>query len=456
MFTEQQEAFLRRMDGDIHLHATADSDGERLLQILCEQIGPRPAGGSGMRQARELLSGRLAEIGAVNIHTEPVPVRTWQPGEPSIELLQPYRQAFPCAQYLYSAPIHASLPLVDLGSAAPDEITRRAGEFAEKAVLMDGHTAAGSKYLSVRQRIDCACRAGAQAIVMRSTPPTGLPALDIACLNDELPIPCFSVSGESGRSLSAATETGTATVYLRATGSTSPGMCANLVADLGPDDLPEEIIILGAHLDSYWNAPGAGDDLTGIVTMLELARLLAPYRQAFQRTLRLVAFTAEEIGNLGSRAYVADNPEAIARTRFMLNMDVLFTATAHGMAIMWSPEMRDYCEQAFRDAGRRVDVRNLFCTSSDYFPFMLAGVPAARPADWEGSFPIWWHSAADDLAHIRPEWVLQNALTYAPLLGRLLTDPQPLPCRRLSPADVQSRLAQEDLGEWLQAQGYGV
>ena len=436
------------------VNAIDQSAGE-LMRVLCEEIGPRPAGASGIRQARALLAGRLAAIGAVAIHEEPVAVRTWSPGEPAVELRAPYRQAFPCGQYLYSSPIAAELPLYDLGDALPEEILRQGGEFSGKAVLMIGHGAAGGKYVSVRQRIDCACRAGAKAIITRSTAPTVLPALDIACMNGEAPVACLSVSNESGRSLSEAVETGPATVYLRANGVTAPGRCANLVADLGPDDLPEEIVILGAHLDSYWNAPGAGDDLTGIVTMIEIARLLAPYRHVFRRTLRLIAFTAEEIGNLGSKAYVADNPDAIARTRFMLNLDVLFTATAHGMAVMWSPDMRDYCEGAFRDADRRVDVRNFFSVSSDYFPFMLAGIPSARQADWEGSFPIWWHTAADDLAHIRPEWVRQNALTYAPLLARMLTDPDPLPARRLSREEVQARLAEEEVGEWMKAQGYG-
>lgn len=443
------------MDNEIALRAASDRNAADLMRVLCEKIGPRPSGESAIRQARALLAGRLEALGAVDIHEEPVAVRTWQPGEPLLELQMPYRQAFPSGQYLYSSPIDAVLPLYDLGCAAPAEIMRRADEFTGKAVLMEGHGAAVGKYVSVRQRIDCACRAGAQAIVTRSTAPTGLPALDIASMNDEAPVACLSVSRDSGISLSEAVEMGQATVCLRANGITAPGMCANLVADLGPDELPDEIVILGAHLDSYWNAPGAADNLTGIVTMLEVARLLAPFRKAFRRTLRLVAFTAEEIGNLGSRAYVANNPQAIARTVLMFNMDVLFTATAHGMGVMWSPEMRDYCMRAFDDTGSRVDVRNLFCMASDYFPFMLAGTPAARPANWDDSFPNTWHSATDDLAHIRPEWVRQNARTYAPLIARLLTDPAPLPCRHLSPAEVQVKLAEEEIGEWLHAQGYG-
>jgi len=83
-----------------------------------------------------------------------------------------------------------------------------------------------------------------------------------------------------------------------------------------------------------------------------------------------------------------------------------------------------------------------------------AHIPAVRPADYEHSLPIWWHSAADDLAHVRIDWVQQNAMVYAQLLARLLTDPSPLPARRLSRGEVTARLEAEGLGEWMRAQGY--
>ena len=453
-YTEERSAFTCRMDDEICRQAWHDPLPGQILRTLCEEIGPRPAGGVGMRQARVLLADELTKISAAAIHEEPVPVRSWQPGATRLELQSSPPVSFACGQYLFSAPIDATLPLVDIGNGNPEDIERLSASIPGAAVLMAGHAVSGRKYVAIRQRIEWVRRAGAAAIITRSSPHTGLPALDVADLTGHTQIPCFSVSRESGEALAAAAATGTAQVYLYADGSSAPAECANLIADLGPDQLPGETILLGAHLDSYWNAPGASDNLTGIVTMLEVARLLAPFRQSFQRTFRLVAFTAEEIGCLGSRAYAERHGDDLQQTTLMMNMDTLFPATTRGMAVMWSPEMRDYIAGAFADADRQVDVRNLFCTSSDYFPFMLAGIPAARPADWENSLPIWWHSEIDDLAHIRTDWIQHNAMIYAQLLGRLLTDPQPLPARRLSHDEVRARLEQEDIGEWMLAQGY--
>lgn len=449
-----RERLLARMDGEICRHAWGDRDAAELLETLCTDIGPRPAGGEGMRRARVLLAARLARLGAAGIREEPVAVRHWRPGEAVVELRAPRVQPFLCGQYLFTVPIDAELPLLDAGGGSPDEIARVATILPGHAVLMDGHIVSGRKYVAIRQRIDWACRAGAAAVITRSTPATGLPALDVAGMADEAPVACFSVSREGGAEMAAAARAGGARVYLRATGRSEAASCANLLADLGPEPLPREMLILGAHLDSYWNAPGAGDNLTGVVTMLEVARVLAPFRRHFRRVLRLVAYTAEEIGCLGSRAYVDAHRAELARVPLVMNMDTLFPSTARGLAVMWSPEMRDYCDGAFRQAGRQVDVRDLFCMSSDYFPFMLAGLPAMRPADWEDALPIEWHSAADDLGHIRVDWVQHNAMVHAQLLARLLTDPRPLPARRLAGAEVAERLAAEEIDEWMRAQGY--
>jgi hypothetical protein len=113
--------------------------------------------------------------------------------------------------------------------------------------------------------------------------------------------------------------------------------------------------------------------------------------------------------------------------------------------------MRDYIEKAFRETQCQVDVRNMFCMSSDYLPFMLSGVATARQADLQDSFPPWSHTANDTPDKIPPEWIQLNAMTYAQLLVRILTDPRPLPAKRLSPEKVRALVEEEDAREALEA-----
>ena len=123
---------------------------------------------------------------------------------------------------------------------------------------------------------------------------------------------------------------------------------------------------------------------------------------------------------------------------------------------MWSPEMRDYINHACIGAKQQVDVRNHYCSSSDYLPFMLEGVPTCRPADWEDSFPAGSHTQADDLGYVRPDWIQLNAIVYAHLLARLLTDPNPLPSRRLSLDEVCEQVRKNETAEGLRLMGFNI
>ena len=90
----------------------------------------------------------------------------------------------------------------------------------------------------------------------------------------------------------------------------------NLILTLPGTARPDEVVILSAHLDSISgdpekNAPGAEDNASGSAALLEAARLFSDYQ--FERTIRIIWFTGEELGLLGSRAYVdeLENPDEI-------------------------------------------------------------------------------------------------------------------------------------------------
>jgi hypothetical protein len=125
-------------------------------------------------------------------------------------------------------------------------------------------------------------------------------------------------------------------------------------------------------------------------------------------------------------------------------MDSLWPETSRGMAVMGAPGLRNYFAKHFAEAGRDVDVRDLFCMSSDYLPFFLEGIPAARPADYFDSMPPWSHTTEDTADNIHPDWLRMIAMVYAQSLVRLLTDPNPLPCRRRRPADVLASVRTAD------------
>ncbi len=451
------EHVLDRINNHIWLHVWRDHEAWELMRTMCKEIGPRPAGSPAMSQARAHLGTLLEALGAVDVREEEVPVRLWDPGEPVLELLEPEHKAYDCLQYLYTASQDLTLPLVDMRNGLPDDSEHSGQQMRGTAMLMNGRVISGGKSLPIIARIMPAYKQGARAIIFRNMDPIGLPLLEVPDLrgSGSVPVPCVSVSGDAADELARAAHS-TARVRVKTDGSTSPGLCANLVADIGPEKPPDRTIILGAHLDSHWNAPGAFDNLTGVATVFEIARLLSPFRNSFRRTLRIVAYTGEETGFLGSKGFVSRHKEELDRVDFVLNMDGIFTSTARGMAVMWSPEMRDYAAGVFAKTGSQVDVRNHFCASSDYLPFMLEGIPAARPADWEDSFPLGSHTEKDSLSNVRVDWIQFNAMVYAQLLAHMLVDPKPLPARRLTANEVRNRVRQEEMTDNLRLLGFDL
>jgi hypothetical protein len=153
---------------------------------------------------------------------------------------------------------------------------------------------------------------------------------------------------------------------------------------------------------------------------------------------------------------VRSHSDELDRVKFVLNLDSLFDSTAEGIAVMWSPSTRDYIVEALQEHHPEVDVRNLFCMSSDYLPYMLKGIPAARPADWRSSFPLWSHTVDDTEDKVPVAWLKANALVCAHLLLKMLTDrspigdvPQTLPATRKTKAEVRALVEQEGAADAL-------
>lgn len=81
----------------------------------------------------------------------------------------------------------------------------------------------------------------------------------------------------------------------------------NLIADIPGTDLADEVVMLGAHLDAHGAATGAEDNATGAAQVMEAARILAAIGVKPRRTIRFALWGGEELGHLGSRAYVREH-----------------------------------------------------------------------------------------------------------------------------------------------------
>lgn len=111
------------------------------------------------------------------------------------------------------------------------------------------------------------------------------------------------------------------TFHLKIEGTYVKLKSPNVVAQIGKSSDDKKEILIGAHLDSYRDSPGAGDNGSGIGVMLELARFLKQNENQLNAVVKFIAFGAEELGVLGSRKYVSAHKESLKNCALFFNID---------------------------------------------------------------------------------------------------------------------------------------
>jgi carboxypeptidase Q len=300
----------RERAGRIIGAALASDAAYRRLSFLTDRIGNRLSGSEALTRAVEWAVAEMKRDGLENVRAEKVMVPHWVRGEESLELVEPVRRA---------------LPMLGLGNS---EGTPAGGVTAETIVVrsFDELDALGEKVRgkvvvynvpfttygeTVQYRGAGASRAaryGAVAALVRSVTPVSLQSPHTGALRyaeDQPKIPAAAVSIEAAELLQRMQERGErAVVRLRMGARFMPDAeSANVVAELKGSARPEEVVVLGGHLDSWDVGQGAHDDGGGCVAAWEAVRLLKELGLRPRRTVRVVLWTNEENGLRGGNAY---------------------------------------------------------------------------------------------------------------------------------------------------------
>jgi len=443
-----KQSELARLDHDICGTVWTSPHAKSLMDTLCNDIGPRTTGSKGFAEATRIIGNALKKLGATNVKTEPVKVLAWKDGPVSVELKAPKRRRYEAVQHTLCTGGKVSGPLVDIGGGSVEALDRVGKRLEGAIALMQGHTVAVGAYVPVAVRARRVSDRGAAGLIVRNTKPDVGPTVENVGVLDNLPIPSVGVSFEDGYELADYAAQPRSKVQIEVGGRSRRTACTNLIADIKAGCKTDEMVVMSAHLDAVSETvSGAFDDLTGVVTAIEIVRALAPFRKKFRRNLRLLFTTSEELGWIGSRSYVERHADELDNVSFNFNLDCMLPTTAKGVAVMWAPKMRDLIERYSRQTQCEMDARNLFCMSSDYMPFMLAGIAASRPADWHNTFPVWSHTAMDTINRVPIDWIRANAMAHAQWFMRVMTEPKPLPTKRKSPEEVAQLLAKENVEE---------
>ncbi|MBK6465419.1 MAG: M20/M25/M40 family metallo-hydrolase [Myxococcales bacterium] len=299
-----------------------------LARSLSTEVGPRLAGSANDARAVAWATRTLAELGFASVRAEPVAVPVWRRVKENATLTTGgVTSPLTITALGWSVSGDVSADVVEVGAHA-DIASLPEGSLRGKIVFCNVHTdraVDGAGYgRAVGVRAGCPREAetrGAVAALVRSvgTDATDAPHTGSMRQNGAR-IPGAALSAVAADRLHAALLAGPTRVTLSVVTATGPdAISANVVAEIRGTRAPDEIVVVGAHLDSWDLGRGAVDDGAGVGIVVAAAR--AFLRAPPERTLRVVLFAAEENSLAGAKAYAATHAGELDRHVAALELD---------------------------------------------------------------------------------------------------------------------------------------
>ena len=388
------------------------------LRYLSDAIGPRLSGSPAMLRANEWVAARFRAYG-VEARLERYPFGvTWQRGPIAVRLVAPFERPVVAWSWAWTEGTGGKAltgPIVRIDASTPDSLAAGLARVKGAWVMLsepapvwnpDGPamTAADSAVLRAeRERRAAAARgsdtsaAAAEArrqfqvdrpyILKRAgalgTLTDGAKEHALVTMsgspNRVSPLPNVVVSHEDYLMFDRQLKAGLAPrleASVRNVVGRSPVEQANTVGEIRGSELPNQIVILGAHLDSWDHAQGVTDNGASSMAVLEAARVLKASGLQPKRTIRFVLFSGEEQGLLGSRAYAAAHAAEADSIQAVLVLD-----NGTGMITGQALQGRDELAQLWRDLLAPVaalgagNVRPGNKGGTDHLAFVPYGVP---------------------------------------------------------------------------------
>lgn len=395
------------------------------LRFVCDELGPRPAGTPAMQRAVDWSVEAFREAGVDDVHREEFTIPTlWHEGATEVEVTAPV--AFP-VQAAATAWTPATrrrgieAEVLD-GGQRPGDI-ERLGERARGNIILVRLDQVQSFYdLGVEQRdailaLREAVEVGAAAMLLVSTRPDRLLYRHVHSVNGEIdPIPSALVTREDGLRIGRLLEAGhTVRARLRLPNRIETNVRdANVVAEIRGTEKPEEIVLLGAHFDSWDMGTGCLDNGVNVTLVIEVARAMMRAGVRARRTIRFVLFSGEEAGLIGSWAYVRRHRDELDRYVAVIVHD-MGLGEIEGYALNGRAKLEEPLRAALEPLGRGAPQRHTADAffGSDHFDFLLEGVPALVAMQDTSDYVRPYHSAADTYNRVTPGALRQRIRTAA-------------------------------------------
>ena len=436
-----QDAIAARIAGE----ALTSGRALAFLERLTDEVGGRVTGSPQTRAASELILAELKKAGYANARFEEFDLASrWTRGPASGRIVAPIDRPIAVGSYAWVPGLarETTAPLVDLGAPASAALPAPVERFRGAFVLVDPQKSGVDPSFVMRSQLARSlAEAGAAAMLIPSDKPGRMVYTSAFGFYPGAALPVVSVAKEDAALLRRLLAKGDVrlTLDVKNTLDTSPYRERNVLADL-PGREPGEVVLVGAHYDSWDVAQGADDDGSGVAAVLEAARILKSLGVTPRRTIRFAFFSGEEEATLGSRAYVAAHEKELDTHRAVLVMDS-GAGTPLGLELHGRADLEPAAKKLLATlSGLGATATTLDATfDRDHGPFMVVGVPAVTLWVEEGTYDDRHHTVIDTFENVDPKKLAADTAVMAMLAWGLADSAEPFG-RRLSPSEVAALL----------------
>jgi Zn-dependent M28 family amino/carboxypeptidase len=436
------------------------------MKYLTDGIGPRLTGSPQLDRASRWTLERFKELGLSNAHLEPWTIaNSWTRGPVTGRILSPTEGTLTMAAAGWSPSTNGAIRGAVLGLAYEklEDLDKYRGKLKGAIVLLGhpremeapgnplttpwgeetipvAHPKGEAPYVSGEYRkirtalTKMISDEKPAAVLIGSEKEYGL--LNMSTYSREYQpagAPVAYVARENYRQLWRFLDEGPAQVEVSIEGKLGGKLVEvyNTVAEIPGSEKPDEVVIIGGHLDSWDLGTGATDNGTGSMAVLAAARALQKLGVKPKRTIRFVLFTGEEQGLNGSRAYVKAHQGELGKISGVLVHDS-GTGKVLTVGLMGNYAARETIDHALYPLGRAKEVGLAEPTlrtegGSDHVPFDEAGVPGfwcvQDPVDYDKTH----HSQADTIERVRWDDLTEGAQVLAVFAYNVAQLPEMLP-----------------------------
>ena len=459
-------------DAQILSEIREHSEAAANLEYLSDNIGARLTGSAQLKQANEWTRDMFAKYGTVNAHLEGWTMEhSWTRGKASARMVSPAEHPLTIAAAGWSqgtpgvitgavvyfdakekkdfAKFHGKLKgaiviyqePASLSPPKPEDPNALLSRAMEQPPARIGERPVEDPYgaflKAARDRAEFWKQEGVAAVLRDSNKPHGLLNMTDASLGryDVGPIPTAFITGEGYRMIFRMVQRHLPVrVEVEMTNSIGdkPMTVYNTVAEIRGSEKPEEVVLIGGHLDSWDLGTGSTDNGTGSIAVLEAARALAKLNLKAKRTIRFVLFSGEEQGLYGSQEYVKSHQDDLEKISAVLVHDT-GTGRVLTLGLHDNYQDRELVDQVLAPLRelKLTEPRMARSFGTDHLSFDEVGVPGFFCIQDRAEYNLTHHSQSDTFDKVWKDDLNQGAQVLAAWAYNTANLPEMLPRRPL-------------------------